>query len=169
MANLTAAVQRAALAVFLETITGIGSGAGKIHRYRRIIRNEAAIKALLANSTGVVNAWMISPAAASTTVSERHPGFRGIGVKGGGRAMSVMQWQIEGYYQIDDAAASEETFGDLVDLVHRELNSYGTLSIAGVTEQLPADVEQFGYIMLAGMALYHYCRIGVAFRGQTVG
>lgn len=161
------------MAAFLETVTGIGSGAGQIHTYRRIIRNEQAIKALLVGTApatvGQVNGWMISPAAATTTVSERHPGFRGIGVKGGGRVMTTMQWQIEGYYQIDDAQASEETFGDLADTVVRELNSYGTLAIAGVTEQLPADVEQFGYIMLAGMALYHYCRIGVAFRGQTVG
>lgn len=165
---MTAAACRIALADFLETITGIGDGAGKIYRYRRIIRNEAAVKALLADENGKVNAWMISPAGATTTVTERQPGYRGIGVKGGGQALTTMQWQIEGYYQIDDAAASEETFGDLAALVVQELNSYGTL-FAGVTHQLPADIEQFGFIALANFALYHYCRIGVAFRGRTVG
>ena len=93
--------------------------------------------------------------------------FLGIGVKGGGNVMTTFQFQIEGYYQLDDGSASEETFRDLVWGVADELNAYGALGIAGVTFQTPADVEQFGYIMLANYALFHYGRIGVGFNGRT--
>ncbi len=168
MALLTPAGCRTALATWLATVPGIAAGAGRVHERRRIIRNEAAIKSLLSNPAGKVNAWMISPAAGNTTVTTRNPGFKGIGQKGGGQVMSTFQWQIEGYYQIDDVLSSETVFNDLVFAVMLDLNSYGTLAIPGVVYQLPADVEQFGYIMLAGLALYHYCRIGVAFQGKIV-
>lgn len=170
---MTLTGQRAALVALLESITGIGGGLGIVHARRRIIRSEGAIKTLLVGTApavpGQVNAWMISPAATATTVSERHPGFNAIGGKGGGQVLTTMQWQIEGYGQVDDAAGSEATFHDLGWAVANELNQYGALSIPGVIQQLPADIEQFGFIFLAGLALYHYCRIGVAFQGRTVG
>ena len=167
MAHITPAGCRTALVAWLEALPGIAT-VGRVHNRRRIVRNEAAVKALLAVN-GVVNAWMISPAASTTTVTERHPGFKGIGQKGGGQVLSTFQWQIEGYYQIDDAAASETTFHDLAWSVVLDLNEHGALAIPGVVHQLPADIEQFGYIFLAGYALYHYCRIGVAFQGKVVG
>lgn len=169
---MTPAGCRAALAALIETVPGIGAGAGIIHQRRRILRTEQDIKTLLVGSApasaGLVNAWMVSPAATATSVTTRHPGFKGIGVKGGGQALTVMQWQVEAYYQINDGAASETTFHDLVWTVVNELNQYGGLSIPGLVEQLPADIEQFGYIMLAGLALYHYAKVQIAFHGRTV-
>lgn len=162
MPVMTPAGCRQAMANLLATVPGMGV----VHQRRRIIREEQAIRDLLF-SGGRINGWMISPAASNTTVSERNPGHTGIGVKGGGNILTTMQWQIEGYFGIDDAAGSEATFGDLAWGVADELNSYGALAIPGITHQLPADVEQFGYIMLAGFTLCHYARIGVGFRGRT--
>lgn len=158
-----------ALAAYLNGLAGIGGGLGIVHKRRRIIRDEPAVKALLTGTAGngKVNCWMISPAAANTTVTERGPGFNAIGTPGGGRVFTTLQFIIEGYYQIDDAAGSEETFRDLCFTVTNGLNKIGSLAIPGVTLQLPADQEQFGYIMLAGYGLYHYVRIGVGWRGQT--
>lgn len=153
-----------ALATVLATVTGIG----QIHTRRRIIRDEQALKTLMfVSAQNRINGWMISPAAANTTVTDRGPGHHGIGVAGGGNALTTFQFQIEGYFGIDDAAASEDTFRDLSWDVARTINSYGLLNIAGISHQLPADVEQFGYIMLAGFSLLHYARIGVGFRGRT--
>jgi hypothetical protein len=159
---------RTGLLEWLQTAPGLTGGAAQVHNRRRIIRSEPAIKALLANSTGQVHAWMISPSPSSTTVTERHPGFKAIGAKGGGQAMTTFQWQIEGYYQIDDAAGSEAVFNDLAWGLCLDLNQHGALGISGIVHQHPANIEQFGYIMLAGFALYHYCRIGVAFQGKTI-
>lgn len=170
-AVLTPAVQRQALADLLATIDGIGV----VHQRRRVIREENDIRRLLVpqeDSLGRVNAWMIYPSPATTTVTERKPGHHGHGIKGGGNVFTTFQWQIDAYYYIDDAAATETTFTDLAWAVADEINAYGSLPLngspmPGLVEQLPADVEQFGYIMLAGIKLCHYARIGVAFNGRT--
>lgn len=163
----TPAVCVDALAAYLAAVVGISGGAGQVHKRRRIVRTEADIKTLLAGTGGKVNAWMISPAAANTTVTERNPGFNAIGAAGGGRVLVTLQFVVEAYYQVDDAAGSEETFRDLAFEVSNGLNKIGSLAISGVTLQLPADIEQFGFIMLAGLGFYHYARIGVGWRGQT--
>ncbi len=158
---------RAALAAYLNTVPGIAAGAGRVYTRRRIVRSEADVKTLMADATGKVNAWMIYPAAANTTVTQRNPGFKGIGMSGGGRVTVTLQFAVDVYFQIDDAAGSEETFQDLVWAAVRGLNAYGSLAIDGVILQLPADVEQFGFIAFAGLGLYHYARFGCGWTGQT--
>lgn len=153
---------RAALAAVLATVPGIGV----VHQRRRIVRNEQDAKTHLFDGTRI-NGWMISPAASNTAISERNPGFNAIGVSGGGRILTTLQWQIEGYYGIDDVAGSETTFSDLAFTVAMTINKIGLLNISGITHQLPADIEQQGYAMFAGLLLLHYCRIGVGFRGQV--
>lgn len=150
----------------MATLIGTVRGTGVVHRYRRIIRNEQDARTHLFDGTRI-NGWMISPAAANTTVTERNPGHSGIGVPGGGNVFTTFQWTIEAYYQVDDAHGSEQTFFDLAWGVADTFNSYGLLAIPGIAHQLPADVEQFGYAMFAGMYLLHYARIGVGFRGRT--
>jgi hypothetical protein len=172
MPVLTMAAQRAALAALLDTLPGITGGLGRVHTRRRIVRDENAIRQLLVGPNspdGKVNAWMIYPAAANTTVTQRHPGHHGIGIQGGGNVMTTFQWAIDAYGAIDDSdeARSEETFQDLAWSVADTLNSYGLLAITGLVMQLPADIEQFGYVMLGNFAFYHYARIGVGFQGRT--
>lgn len=141
---------------------------GQVHKYRRVMRDEKAIKLHLwdqANSR--MCAWMIAPAGVNTAITERNPGHAGIGIKGGGNNFTTFQFTIEGYFTLDDAVASEVTWRDLVWAVCDEFNAYGALNIAGVSHQLPADVEQFGYVMVANFSLLHYARIGIGFRGRT--
>ena len=166
MAVMTPAGQVAALAALLATVTGVGV----IHQRRRIIRDENAIRQLLVppgDADGHVNAWMIYPAGANTTVTKRNPGHHGKGISGGGDVHTVFQWQIDFYHYIDDTAGTETTAFNLAWAVADELNSYGQLDITGLIHQLPADVEQFGFVTLANFALYHYARIGVGFQGRT--
>lgn len=168
--EITPAMCRTALATFLGTVPGVGA----VHSYRRIMRDERGVKAVMwhpttqvgANPVGWINGWMISPAGQATTVTDRNPGHQGIGVSGGGNNLTTFQWTIEGFYGIDDANGTEVTFSDLAwDVAHR-LNGYGGLFV-GVSHQLPADVEQLGYSFVAGWALLHYARIGIGFRGRT--
>ncbi len=167
---LTMAAQRAGLAEIIRSVEGIAHGVGIVHTRRRIIRNEDEINALLvgpAHPEHKVNAWMVYPASNGTARTERHPGYTGIGVKGGGRAMTTFRWSIDGYGAIDDAEGSEETFQDLAFLVADTFNKYGIVAIPGVVMQRPANLEQFGYIALANFALFHYARIDIEFEGQT--
>lgn len=161
---LTLHNQREGLVKFLKAIPGIGT----VYPYRRIIRDEQDVKRLLApGGTKTVNAWQLYLSPASTTVTERNPGHAGRGIIGGGNVLTTFQWQVEGYYAIDDAAGSENIFGDLAWSVADTINAVGLLDIDGLVMQLPADVEQFGYVMIAGQFLFHRAVIGVGLRGRT--
>jgi hypothetical protein len=164
MPVMTPAGCRAGIAAVLATVAGIG----QIHQRRRIMRDEGAIRDLLyVGAQSRINGWMISPAANNTTVTERHPGHRGIGQSGGGNALTTFQWQIEGYFGLDDANGSEETFQDLAWLIADTFNGFGAIDIVGIVHQLPCDVEAFGYAMIANFQLVHFTRIGIAFQGRT--
>lgn len=164
MAALTPAGCRAGLAALLATVPSIGT----IHQRRRIVRDEQSARThLFVPAQNRINGWMISPAGSSTTVTDRNPGHHGIGVQGGGNVLTTFQWQIEGFFGVDDGAGSETTFYDLAWSVADTLNSYGLLNITGLVWQGPADIEVFGYSMFANFYLLHYCRIGVALQGRT--
>jgi hypothetical protein len=164
MPVLTPAACVAGIAALMATVDDIG----RIHPTRRSLRNEQAVKALLYDEASQrIRAWMISPSPNTTTVTERHPGHHGIGIKGGGNVFTTFQFQIEGYASLDDANDSEAMWRDLTWAVADEFNAYGLLNITGIVHQLPADVEQFGFAMLAGFGLVHYARITVGFHGRT--
>lgn len=165
MAVITPAGCVAGLVALLGTIDGIG----QVHGQRRVMRTEADVrKRLMDPALNRMQGWFVSPSVNNTSVTERYTGYQGIGVRGGGQAMTTFQWQIEGWMSVDDAADSEATFRDLAWGVADEMNHYGTLQIVGAVHQLPADVEMFTYAVLAGMFLMHYARIGVGFKGRTV-
>jgi hypothetical protein len=164
MAVLTPAACVIAMAALIATVPKTG----RVHQQRRVIRDEVALKThLWDEAERRICGWMISPSPATTTVSERHPGHHGKGVKGGGNVLTTFQFQIEGYLGLDDANLSEATWRDLAWDVANEFNAYGLLNIDGVVHQLPCDVEQFGYAAFAGFALLHYARLTVGFQGRT--
>lgn len=161
---MTPAACVAAMAALIATV----DGAGRVHATRRQLRTEPQIKQHLWDQQRQrFCGWFISPAGANTSVTERHPGHHGIGIKGAGNVFTTFQFQVEGYFGLDDANNSEAVWRDLAWAVADEFNAYGLLNIAGITHQLPADVEQFGYALLAGMPLVHFARIGVGFQGRT--
>lgn len=154
---------RVALAAALQAVPGVG----RVHQYRRIVRDEQSARVHLFDGTRI-NGWLVAPAGSNFSVNVRNPGFAGIGVKAGGQVMTTFQFQVEAYYGLDDPGESERVFADLVWAAVADLNSYGALPISGIVHQLPADVEQFGYAMFANFYLVHYARIGIGFQGKTV-
>ena len=169
MAILTPKLLRVGIADAIREVDGIG----RIHQQRRIITTEPQVRALLADEDGLINAWMISPSPNQRTESERTPGHGSIGTQGGGQTITTFRYQIEGFYTIQDALNSEQTFDDLSWAVADHLNSFGLINIVdaasnpAVLLQEPADVDQFGYINLAGAILLHYCRIETGWQGRT--
>jgi hypothetical protein len=170
MAVVTPAGLRGAIAALIATVPS----SGQVHQQRRVIRDERALKTLLADPvTGRICGWMISPSPAGTAIPIVNPGYVGHGVKGGGNVLTTFQFQIEGFYGLDDASNSEQTFADLAWAVCDEFNAYGSIpaagggAIAGLDRQLPTSIEQFGYIMFAGAFLLHYARLELGFIGRT--
>lgn len=164
MAALTPAACIAGVKTLVESVSGIGL----VHDYRRIVRAEQDVKTLLHHpATGAVNAWMVALSPDSTAISQRNPGHPGIGVKGGGNVLTTFQVQIEGYYGINDAAASEKTFRNLAWAVTDEANAYGLLNITGLVFQGPAQLHTVGFSLLANQWLFHYCRITLDLQGRT--
>ena len=163
---LTLAAQRKALVDVLAGVRGIGV----VYDYRRVIRTENDIRSMLVPDSsvdGTINSWMVYPSPTNTTVTERGPGHVGIGVKGGGNDFTTFQWQIDGYYGIEDAKESEKTFHDLCFAIVEEFNAQGLISLPGLTHQLPADINEFGFISLAGLTLCHFGKIGIGLTGRT--
>lgn len=150
-------------------------GAGRTHKQRRIIRSEQDLKRLLFDDvTQKLVGWMVSPAPNNTAVPDVKGSFGGHGQRLGGNVLTAFQFQIEGYHQLDDANDSEQVFTDLAWAVADEFMHYGSIplngaKIPGLAQQMPTQIEQFGYIMFAGNFLLHYTRLSVGFVGRTTG
>lgn len=143
-------------------------GVGIIHTRRRLIRDEQSARAVLFDEdSGLINGWMVTPAAAATSVTVRNPGMQtAIPIGGGGGNLTTYQVQIEAYFGIDDANASEVTFRNTCERVVARLNAIGKLT-AEMTFQLPADIETFGYTMFGGVFLLHSATIRAGFQGRV--
>lgn len=170
MAVITPPVLRAAMAALIATVPN----SGRVHQQRRIIRDERSLKSVLADPvTGKIAGWFISPAASNTAIPIVNPGYSGHSVKGGGNVLTTFQFQLEGFYGLDDAADSEQVFADLAWAVADEFNAYGSIPAAGggmipgLDRQLPCSIEQIGYIMFAQSFLLHYARLELGFIGRT--
>lgn len=159
---LTPDACRAGLATALAAIPGIG----QVHRRRRIARDDREVTALFMTG-GIINAWLLSFAPTNAAMSHRQTGFNAIGTPGGGRVLTTFLFQIEGYYGVDDANNSEETFANLAWLIAQTLNSYGLLAITGLVMQDACDLVQVTYAMLAGKFLTHYAKLTIALQGCT--
>jgi hypothetical protein len=142
---------------------------GKVHDYQRSIVDETTMHDHMFDETqNRICGWQISPNPVNTLTVERQPGYHAIGSIGGGSASETSTWQIEAYFGHDDENASQKTFHALVLLVVRTLNKYGGLpGIPGLTLQQAANLEQFGWVLYAGMYHTHYARITIAFQGQS--
>lgn len=153
----------------IEALLATVPDIGRVHRRRRSLLTEAQVRDVLYHpGQRRIHGWMISPATNDTAVSVRHPGYYGIGSKGGGNVLTMFQFQLEGWFGIDDAAGSEETFRDLAWAVADEFNAYGMIpGITGINDQTAANVETFTYALVAGLMFLHYARIGIGFGGRT--
>jgi hypothetical protein len=162
--NFTPSACVTALQAVLETVPDIGHVYGR----RKLLRTEADVKRLLLDTTNTrICGWMISPSPSNFAVNVRNPGFDRKGISGGGQVLSTLQFQVEGYFGLEDDRDSESTFRDLVWTVCDTLNGYGLLDIPNIVLQLATNCDVFGYTMLANLYFLHYTRLSIGFTGQT--
>lgn len=168
------ALAPSALRLAIQSLIQSVPNTGQVHTYRRIIRDENQLKAYLWDATNSrLCGWFISPAPSNFAQPVRHPGYQGLGQKGGGNVLTTFAFQIEGMFGLDDLQTSETVFTDLVWAVADEFDAYGVIpaasggAVPGLLEQLACQVQQVGYINFVGVALMHYARMEIGFRGRT--
>jgi hypothetical protein len=153
-----------AVAASLEATAGVGM----IHTRRRLVRTEQDAHAhFFHEEEGRINGWTITLAGSATSVTERHPGLRTTVPVANNGNLVTYQLEIEAYYGIDDAAASEVAFRAVCESVIGRMNAIGKLT-NDMTAQLPTDIETFGYVTFAGMFMLHFARIRTGFQGRAV-
>lgn len=167
MAGITPADCRAGIKALLLTIPDIG----QVHEQRRQLKTENEVWALLGSDISgdrEIRGWMISPARSNTVLAERHPGHRGIGIQNTqSNDIATLQWQIEGFLSVRDQVDSEQEMNDLAFDIVDIFNSYGVIpQVPTAHMQIPTNMEEFSYILLAGQFLCHYVRINTGFIGR---
>lgn len=153
----TLAEKRAAIAA---TISGVAN-TGQVHDYERYAKAEGEFRALYQADIGAsksLRGWFV-----------RRVATREVSVAVG-VGMEVIGWRITGYLAIDDAAASEKTFDDLIEALRAAFRTDPTLG--GVVADLydltqSADsapyglqVEESGPVLFAGV-LCHRAVLGL--------
>lgn len=147
------------------TLEGV-AGMGRVHDYRREVKNEDDARAIwVVDATGQINAWNVTLAEPAVE-SIRHPGFGAIGSGQKGTILADVSLVFEGVMGIDDAAASEKTFRDLTWSVMTTFNAIGQLH-ADVVQQGPTQWVRFGYLVLAGAYMVHFAQLRCRFTGRT--
>lgn len=167
----TVASLRADVVAFLRGVTGVG----RVHDYRRMIRDEAQYKALLYDdASGWITAFMVMLSPASTPLGvERGTGHTRAAAIGqaaaqAGDVFTTFRFQIEGFMAVDDSLETAKRFEDLVFAIVQRFNATGLISTdAAVHMQEPTECIQIAHAMIANMFLVHYCRITVTLRART--
>jgi len=146
---------RAAIKSTLEGVSGIGV----VHDYERYASQQGTFRALYHSAAhGQIRGWNFRRVARA----ERSPAT--------GRHVVTARWQIRGYMALDDSAATEKTFDDLVEGVVAAFRADDTLG--GVVDTLivgdtaGAQLEEAGPVMLAGV-LCHGARLGLQTRWRV--
>lgn len=115
---------RAQLAAMLGAVEGMGI----VHEYERFAKEWSRFLDFFKAPDGSINGWMISRQATPArrdnipTIERRH------------------KFILRGFYGLNDAAASELTFQDLVDRVQAAFDNDNTLG-GTVLDSGPAQVE----------------------------
>lgn len=134
----TIAQVRAAIVGVMSGVAGIG----RVHGYERYAKREAAFKDLFA-SGGQIRGWVVRRVA----TAEDSPAV--------GRYTITHRWQVRGYMSLDDEAASETAFDDLLEAVRDAFRADETLggvvASINVGEVAGLQVDDSGPVMFAGV------------------
>ncbi len=147
----------AACVTAIKTNLEAVAGAGVVHEYRRLLRNQSEASARLFDGTRI-NAAFIS----MTGVPEVSREFGNPAVSGN---LTTFGFAIEMFYGLDDAGASEKSFRDLVWATVNRFNSQG-LILADASHQEPMTAR-IAYIELADATPLHYAELVFSLRGRT--
>lgn len=143
---------RAALATLLSGVSGMG----QVHRYLRLIVDEVTAKTLLV-SGGRLNGWMVTLAEDDAYEETLATGARCRRIEA--------TFALLGYWAVNDADASEESFTDLVQAVIDALRADHTLG-GLVIVAMPPQVRRFTHVTF-GKVLCHHARIEVTVHAEV--
>lgn len=155
----TLAERRLQIKTILSTVAGIG----RVHEYERWAKDITKFKALYQDSDNRINGW---------TITRQASGQRE------GASMTVETsdlFVIRGYYGVEDDAASELVFQELVENISIAFRSAWNLN--GYAESLSPDfgpgavgsgvqVRVVDYRLFFGI-LVHYCELVLGVQDQT--
>lgn len=136
---------RAALKTILEGIEGINL----VYDYQRWTRDPATFQTLF-KDTDKVHFWCVSRRAVTDTRRYTE------------QVDDVHRIVIRGYMSLDDSAATEKTFQDLIDEVRRTLRQNYTIS--GTAQNSGPEINTIIEHRMFGEVLCHYCEIELPVR-----
>lgn len=140
-------------AAILGKLNGV-AGVGVVHDYERYAASMAGLTALY-KSGAQLKGWHIRRVA----TEERSPAV--------GRYAVTHRWQMRGFWSLDDSAATEKSFDDLVETIRDAFRLDDTLGgvVATCTaeEVAGAQVVDSGPVMF-GNVLCHAVRLALATR-----
>lgn len=145
---------RAAIAAKVAGVANIG----RVHDYQRYEANLGALAALYrtnVNNIGQVRGWHVT----HTSTREDSNAL--------GRYTVTHDWQVRGFMSLDDVAASEKTFDDLVEAVRdafrSDENLGGLVSSTVVDDQAGVQADEIAPVMFCGV-LCHAARLSLRTR-----
>ncbi|HNR12060.1 MAG TPA: hypothetical protein PKM59_01970 [Thermodesulfobacteriota bacterium] len=155
----TLAEKRLQIKTILSTVAGIG----RVHEYERWAKDITKFKALYQDADKRINGW---------TITRSSSGQRE------GASMTVNTsdlFIIRGYYGVEDEAASELAFQDLIESIRIAFQNKWNLN--GYAESLSPDfgpgavgsgvqVRVVDYRLFFGI-LVHYCELVLGVQDQT--
>ncbi len=135
------------------TLTGV-AGIGTVQSYERFARKQADLSNLYV-SDGQLRGWLIRRLRRPAT-------FTAVG-----RRTIDTGWQLRGYMSLDDSAASELAFDDLIDAAIdafiADADLGGTVATTNVGDKIGLQLDQSGPVMFAGV-LCHEARLTLTSR-----
>jgi len=140
------------IAAAIKTVIESASGTANVYDYTRFNSADPEQMKTLFQSGNVINTWQITRSLANAE-------FDGTGVCAVDREN---EFTINGYYSIDDSAASEKTFQQLVNDVMDKLNldANKTLSSNITRFSRPAQLVNFESVMYGSIGCW-WCEIKI--------
>lgn len=149
---MSIATVRSAIVTRLSSVADIGV----VHAYERYANDLARMKALYwSASHNAVRGWYVRRPATAETGNVQ------------GRTVEQIRWRIVGLMALDDAAASEQTFDELIEAVRDAFAADETLG--GTVDQCTnpdgegescIQLDDSGPVMFGGV-LCHACRLSL--------
>jgi hypothetical protein len=133
------------LAQVKSTLEGV-SGVANVYDYQRYSSDLSTLKSLFV-SNSIFHGWMITRVSAPATANITNQVFR------------QHQFELLGFYQVDDSLESEKTFQALCDTIMNTFDLTANLTLGGTADQIQAaQLLEFVQVEFVGV-LCHHARI----------
>lgn len=130
----------------VKTVLSGVSGTANVYDYWRYSSDMTTLKSLFV-SNGILHTWMITRTSASAEASLDSQVFRN------------HQFELTGFYQVDDSAESEKTFQALCDTIMNTFDQTSNFTLNATADQIQAaQLLEFTHVEFCGV-LCHQARI----------